>query len=88
VEDLAALDALAECLNQLGFPALRLMPCGKPPFVDVGLPGDMAPGERVHLQGGVFVWQTGQAVGRGDRPAAAAAVIAGTLRTAGSWCAG
>jgi hypothetical protein len=80
------LDALAECLNLLGFPALRLAPCGKPPYIDVSLPGDMAPGERVYLQAGMFTWHTGRVIGRvigrGDQPDAAAAVIARTLRTA------
>jgi hypothetical protein len=80
----AALEALAECLNRLGFPALRLAPCGKPAFVDVSLPGDMAPGERVYLQGGMFVWHNGQAAGRGDQPDAAADVITRTLRNAAS----
>jgi hypothetical protein len=79
VWDLAALDALAECLNRLGFPSLPLL--GRtPPFVDVGLPGDMAPGERVYLWDGMFVWH-GQAVGWGDQPAAAAAVITRALYT-------
>jgi hypothetical protein len=80
VWDLAALDALAECLNRLGFPSLAL-PGRTPPYIDVGLPGDMAPGERVYLRAGQFVWH-GQAVGRGDQPAAAAAVLVRTLRTA------
>jgi hypothetical protein len=80
VWDLAALDALAECLNRLGFPSLPL-PGTTPPCVDVGLPGDMAPGERVYLHDGVFVWH-GQVAGRGDQPAAAAAVITRTLCTA------
>ena len=81
VGDLAALDELAEQLNRLGFPSLAL-PGTVPPCVDVGLPGDMAPGERVYLHDGMFVWRTGRPVGRSDRPAAAAAVIARALRTA------
>jgi hypothetical protein len=80
VWDLAALDALAECLNRLGFPSLPL-PGTRPPCVDVGRPGDMAPGERVYLREGMFVWH-GQVAGRGDQPAAAATVITRTLCTA------
>jgi hypothetical protein len=81
----AALDALAECLNRLGFPSLPL-PGTAPPCADVGLPGDMAPGERVYLRAGMFVWHTGQAVGRGDQPAAVAAVIARALGSAVPSC--
>jgi hypothetical protein len=77
VWDVAALEALAECLNRLGLPSLAL-PGTVPPCVDVGLPGDMAPGERVYLHEGMFVWHR-QRVGRADRPAAAADVMARAL---------
>ena len=37
-DDLADLDALTDALNKLGFPALRLTPPGKQPYVDTGTP--------------------------------------------------
>jgi hypothetical protein len=74
VAELAALDGLAEELNGLGFPSLRLAPPAHAPYVDVGWPGDMAAGERVHVRAGVFCWQAGEPIGPAAQPAAAAAI--------------
>jgi hypothetical protein len=53
---LADLDALADELNKLGFPALRLTPPGKLPYVDTGLPQGMKPGERIYATAGTYFW--------------------------------
>jgi hypothetical protein len=79
--DLADLDALADALNQAGFPALRLTPPGGLPYVDTGLPNGMAPGERIYAQAGTFFWHTATPIAPSDRPATAAAAISRALQT-------
>jgi hypothetical protein len=78
--DLADLAALAEALNtHTRLAALLLTPPGKPPWVDVGLHGVLAPGEKVRAQAGMFFWRLAEPLGRSDQPAAAAALIARIL---------
>jgi hypothetical protein len=78
--ELAALDALAEELNELGFPALRLIPPGKPPYVDAGQPGDMVAGERIYATAGTFHWHDAQPIAPTSQLTTAAAIIARALR--------
>jgi hypothetical protein len=82
LDDLADLDALADELNRLGYPALRLIPRGKLPYVDVSLPGEMDPGERIHTQAGLFIWHGTQPIAPSNQPATAAAIIAHALQPA------
>ena len=79
-DDIAELDALAEALNRLGFPALRLTPPGKPPYVDTGHPQGMTPGERIHTQAGTFFWPDARPIAPRNQPATAAAIIARQLQ--------
>jgi hypothetical protein len=80
LDDLADLDALAEELNRRGFPSLRLTPLGKLPYVDVSLPGEMDPGERIYAQAGTFFWADVRPIAPSDRPVTAAAIIAQVLQ--------
>lgn len=79
-DDLADLDALAEELNRLGFPSLRLTPLGRPPYVDAGLPGGMTPGERIYSRAGAFCWRTAAPIAPSDQPHTAAIIISHALR--------
>ena len=80
-DDLADLDALAEELNRLGFPSLRLTPPSQPPYVDAGLPGGMAPGERISSRAGAFFWRrTAGPIASSGQPHIAAAIISDALR--------
>lgn len=78
---LADLDALAEELNRLGFPSLRLTPPSQPPYVDTGLPGGMAPGERIYSQAGSFFWRTAEFIAPSGQPHTAATIISNALRS-------
>jgi hypothetical protein len=79
--DLADLDALAEALNQLSLPSLRLTPPGKTPYVDTGQPQSMTPGIRIYAQAGNYLWPDYRPIAPTDHPTAAAGIIAHQLRT-------
>jgi|SRR5579859_4278538 len=81
LDDLADLDALTDELNRLKFPSLRLTPPGKAPYVDVSLPDDMAPGERIYIQAGTFFWPGARPIAPSNQPATAAAIITHALRS-------
>jgi hypothetical protein len=83
-EDLADLTALNDALNALGLGALLLTPPGKPPWIDVGLHGVLAPGEKVRAQAGTFFWRLAEPLGPSDQPATVAALIARTLHATGT----
>jgi hypothetical protein len=78
LDDLADLEALAGELNALGCTALLLTPPGKLRYIDVGIPGVMTPGEKIHVQAGTFFWHA-EPIGPSDQPAAAAATITHAL---------
>jgi hypothetical protein len=83
--DLAVLAVLADALNtHTGLAALLLTPPGKPPWIDVGLHGVLAPGEKIRVQAGAFFWRLAEPLGPSDQPATVAALIARTLRAAGT----
>jgi hypothetical protein len=79
-EDLADLTALADALStHTRLAALLLAPPGQPPWVDVGLRGVLAPGEKIRAQAGMFFWRLAEPLGPSDQPATTAALIARTL---------
>ncbi|HEY2576181.1 MAG TPA: hypothetical protein VGI74_07720 [Streptosporangiaceae bacterium] len=80
LDDLAELDALADELNRLGFPALRLTPQGKLPYVDVSSPGDLNHGERIYTSAGMFFWRTAAPIASSNKPHTAATIISHALR--------
>jgi hypothetical protein len=49
------------------------------PYLDVGIPGVMAHGEKVRAQAGMFFWRGVEVIGPSDQPTAAAQIIADAL---------
>jgi hypothetical protein len=79
----ADLEKLAAELTARGYEAKLCTPAGRLPFLDVRNPAASALSERVYAQADSFWFSWAERIAGCDEPAAAAAILARVLRTAG-----